>query len=170
MASQFISAFNVNAFGGGLLGTVVHVEHTNRWALQARMHRRIQGKGGKTKECEETWWQFLKHREGCKIAWRTWGESLIRWGYDILSWGAGLMSFWSKSSIQQTTCSFWKKKKKVIPLWKVWLNSSLEKTSPADLSYHWVLCSSEFSLAEGSLLLPWPYLRRQLGLSKQLIR
>lgn len=29
MALQFISAFNVNALGGGLIGTVVHVECTD---------------------------------------------------------------------------------------------------------------------------------------------
>lgn len=29
LALQFISAFNVNALGGGLIGTVVHVECTD---------------------------------------------------------------------------------------------------------------------------------------------
>lgn len=58
LASQFISAFNVNALGGGLLGTVVHVERTDEcYRLGCIGEHRV--KKGKLKVKR----QFLKHRD-----------------------------------------------------------------------------------------------------------
>lgn len=73
-----------------------------RWVLQARLHRRTQGEEERT---ERKWRGSVWNIQICEIAWKTWGESLIRWGCDILGW-VGLLSFWSKGSVQQGTCSF----------------------------------------------------------------
>lgn len=60
-----------------------------RWVLQARLHRRTWGEEERT---GRKWRGSVWNIEICEIAWKTWGESLIRWGCDILGW-VGLRLF-----------------------------------------------------------------------------
>lgn len=99
-----------------------------RWALQARLHRRTWGEEERT---ARKWRGSVWNIEICEIAWKTWGESLIRWGCDILGW-VGLRLFGVRVQYNKAPAASRGGvggRREVIPLWKLWELFTSEKFS-----------------------------------------